>query len=318
MRQMAISVHRLDLRGFTGSILAVPRLRKLLRDLRANLVHTYQPWSGVAAQLAAPRDARVFRSVRGFVTGPRTLEQRVHAWLERRAARLRDRHFTVADALALDAVRRRFNVDQVEVVPECLDLAQVRRVTGALGEQEARLRMGLGDGQRPVAVLSDFRDRTGPTQILEGFSTARVERPGLRLFFLGGGPEEGAVRWRAEELRLEDSVVFLGTREGGYPALLRTCQAVIDAGSWPGWSRVSLEAMALGVPVLRWVQEDDDAGRARYPARTAGNSDHFAQDLLHVLDDGPTRARVTALGETEAQRYDVTTVADTWAEIYSR
>lgn len=318
VRQMSVTVHQLDIQGPLGALRAVPRLRQILRNLRAELVHTFQPWSGAVAQLAAPRGARVFRSVRGFAPGPRTLEQRVQAWVERRAGHVRERHFTVADALAVDAVRRRFGANGIEVVPECLDLGSVRERTEALGAREARLRMGMAEGQRGVAVVSDFRERAVPIQILEGFATARVESPDLRLFLVGEGAEEGAVRWRAEELRLEDSVVFLGRTAADPTALLRTSEALVDAGSWPGWSRLALEAMALRLPVLRWVEDDDETGQARYPACTAGPPDRFARDLLDVLEGGRERKRVSTLGAAESQHYDVATVADLWAEIYSR
>lgn len=318
IRQMSVTVHRLGLTGTAGSFLAVPRLRSLLRNLGADIVHTYQPWSGAAAQVAAPREARVFRSVRGFVSGPRTVEQRIHAWVERRAARLRRRQFTVADELALDVVRRRFKARDVEVVPECLDVQAIREAQSHVGDHEARVSLGMDDGQRAVIIASDFQDRAVPMTILEGFATARVESPGLRLFFLGTGPEEGAVRWNAEELRLEDSVVFLGASAQHHAAILRVSEACVDAGSWPGWARIALEAMALRLPVLRWVEEGDEAGQARYPVRTAGSAARFARDLLDVLDDESTRERVAALGEAEAQRYDVATVAEVWTQLYTR
>jgi glycosyltransferase involved in cell wall biosynthesis len=318
VRRLSATVHPMDLTGPVGSFLSVSRLRRVLRGLRADVVHTFQPWSGAATQLAAPREARVVRTVTTFAKGRQTMEQRMQDWMERRAARRRDGCLlTVPDVLAKTEVIRRFGVEGVEVVPQCLDLTRVREASWALPEHDARVRLGLADHQRAVLVYSDFADRAVPGQILEGFATARLESPELRLFFVGTGPEEGAARWHAEELRLEDSVVFFGAAPDR-AALLRTSQAAVDAGSFPGASRVCVEAMAVGIPVLRWVTDDRVPPGAGREASTGGPPDHFARDLLHILHDEELRDRVGALGREEAAEHDAMVVAERWADIYTR
>ncbi len=318
IRRLAVTVHSMELSGPVGSLFSVSRLRRVLRGLRADVVHTFQPWSGAAAQLAAPRETRVVRSITAFSKGPRTMEQRMQDWLERRAARRRDGCLlTVSDVLAKTAVIRAFGVEGVEVVPQCLDLTRVREASWALQERDARLRVGLTDVQRAVLVFSDFADRVVPGEVLEGFATARLESPDLRLLFVGSGPEEGAARWRAEELLLGDSVVFFG---GGADrtALLRTCRAAVDAGSFPGASRMCIEAMAVGIPVLRWIGDEHVPPGAGREASTGGPAPRFARDLLHLLDDEALRDRVVAFGREEAAEHDAVVVTERWAEIYTR
>lgn len=320
IREMKVTVHRLELSGPWGAVAAVPRLRRLLRGLRAEVLHAFEPWSGTVAQLAAPRGTRVFRWVSGFPPEPRTLEDRLRAWMERRAAGREGRRVVASDAGALDAVRERFSLDEVEVVPECVDLQEVRDRIMALRSRDARVRLGMRDGEQALLCFTDFRDGALMSQLLEGFATARVETPGLRLLVHGRGPQEGAVRWRAEGLRLDDSVLFLGAA-GSRDALLRAAEMVVDAGSWPGWCRGAVEAMALGHPTLRWV--DDDAahgagdGAGRYPALTGGPADRFARDALSLLRDPGRRAALAARCAQEAQAYDVATVAERWAELYA-
>jgi len=315
LREMKITVHRMELSGATGALLAVPRLRKLLSGLRAEILQTFQPWSGTVAQLAAPRGSKVFRWVQGFPPAPATMEERLQVWLERRASVRRSRRFVSSDAGAVERVRAQYRVNHVDVVPQCLDLGLVRSRVNAVAARDARVRLGLDEGQRAVVAISDFRDRGQMAQLLEGFATARREAPCLRLFVGGRGPEEGAARGYAEDLRLEDSVIFLGTTQDR-PTMLRAAEVVVDAGSWPGWSRCSVEAMALGLPVLRWVDDDDDPEVQRYPARTTGPAARFARDVLDLLDDSPLRTRIALRSAQDAQAYDVATVADRWAEIY--
>lgn len=326
IREMKVTVHRLELAGPAGALLAVPRLRRLLSGLRAEVLHAFQPWSGTVAQLAAPAGARVFRWVRGFPSRPQTLEERLQAWLERRAARRPGRTVVASDEGAREAVMSRFHLDDVSVVPECVDLGRVRERVLAVRSRDARVRLGMSDGQRAVVAFSDFRDPARMAQLLEGFATARVEMPGIRLFVHGGGPAEGEARWRAEDLRLEDSVIFLGASRDR-EAVLRIAEVVVDAGMWPGWCRGAVEAMALGLPAVRWLDDDPGSPEAwngersadpagRYPWVTGGPPDQFAKDVLTLLSDEPLRTRVATRCARDAQAYDVATVADRWAELY--
>jgi glycosyltransferase involved in cell wall biosynthesis len=316
IREMRVTVHRLELSGPVGALLAVPRLRRLLAGLKGEILHAFQPWSCAVAQLAAPRRARVYRWVQGFPPQPRSVEERLQAWLERRAVRGGGGRVFASDEGARAAVAERFRLDDVPVVPECVDLGLVRERILALRSREARIRLGMSEGQRAVVCFSDFRDGERMAQLLEGFALARTELPPLRLFVHGHGPQEGGVRARAEDLRLEDSVVFLGTPAHRETAL-RAAEAVVDAGAWPGWCRGGVEAMALGLPVLRWVASDEDSEATRYPAVTLGPPDRFARDVLDLMSDETRRARVAKRCALEAQAYDVATVADRWAELYA-
>jgi hypothetical protein len=111
-------------------------------------------------------------------------------------------------------------------------------------------------------------------------------------------------------------VVFLGI-DPNRPALLRVAEAVVDAGAWPGWARASVEAMALPLPVLRWVDDDDDPGAQRYTARTTGPANRFARDVLDLLEEGKPRTEAARRSAEVASAHSVATVADRWAEIYA-
>ncbi len=315
IREMKVTVHRLELTGALGAVLAVPRLARLLRRLRCEVLHAFQPWSGAVAQLAAPREARVYRWVRGFPAEPRTAEERFQAWLERRAAHRPGRRVFASDEGARAAVAERFRLEDVSVVPECVDLGLVRDRILRVRSREARIHLGMSEGQRAVLCFSDFRDGARMARLLEGFALARTELPLLRLFIHGRGPEEGVVRWQAGDLHLEDSVVFLGATTHRETAL-RAAEAVVDAGAWPGWCRGAVEAMALGLPVLRWVASEKDPDAMRYPSITLGPPERFAGDVLELMRDEVLRTRVARRCAEEAQAYDVATVADRWAELY--
>ena len=263
-----------------------------------------------------PSGVEVFRWVQGLAPEPTTAEGRLKAWLERRASRRRSGRFIASDEGVVETVRQRYRVDDVVVVHQALDLGKIRSRVEAVTIRDARVRLGLSEGQRAVVAVSDFQDRSRMYQLLEGFATARTEEPSLRLFVVGRGPEEGSARGYAEDLRLEDSVIFLGS-DPSRPSLLRVAEVVVDAGAWPGWAQASVEAMAMPLPVLRWVDGDDDPGAQRYPARTTGPANRFARDVLDLLEDGKPRTEAARRSAELASAYSVATVADRWAEIYA-
>ena len=207
------------------------------------------------------------------------------------------------------------SMDSVEVVPECIDVLEVRGRVEALDIQDARLRMGLHEHEHAVVCLTAFHDEAFVEAILGGFSMARVERQDLRLFLLGAGPAETHARWRAEQLHLGDSVIFHRDPDT-YPGLLAAATAVVDAMPWPGPSRGALEAAASGVPVLRWEDGHDVGDPDSVPARIASSPERFAGELMRFVHD-PSALKAVAEGSAAlARQSDVSTVAERWADFY--
>ena len=312
IREMKVTVHRLEVSGATGSILAVPRLRRLVVLLKGEILHAFQPWSGTVAQLAAPRAVRVFRTIDDPPGSRPTLGLRLGALLGRRAAARNGRFFVPRDGMQ-EGVRERFRVQEVGVVPPCLDITGIRERVQSHRREETRLRLGLSADHHAVVCLTDFTDRPLLDGILEGFAIARTERPGVRLLLVGSGPEEGAARWQAEELRLDDSVVFMGPSPEKW-SLLSVCEGLVDAGSWPGWSRTSMEAMAAGLPVVRHVPETD--GGTPPPDAISGPPLQFARRFLALVRDAGVRAELVRLSAERIRPHDVAVVAERWADMY--
>lgn len=313
IREMKVTVHRLDLSGPTGSLMAVPRLRRLVTGLGAEILHAFQPWSGAVAQLAAPKGVRVFRTVDESRAGSSGMGSRLGSVLARGALTRGNGRFFVPDEGMRDRVRERFRVQEVGVVPPCLDIVGIRQRVAGDTRRDARVRMGMDAAEPAVVCMTDFQDRELIDGILEGFAMARTERPGVRLFLVGQGPEEGAARWQAEELHLDDSVVFMGAWPERW-SLLAASDAMVDAGSWAGWSRYAMKAMAAELPVVRHVAETDP--RADAPDGISGPPLRFARRFLALVGDDTVRDELVELSAQRVRPHDVAVVAEHWAEAY--
>ena len=89
----------------------------------------------------------------------------------------------------------------------------------------------------------------GHDVLLRAFAQARDAVPGLELQLAGSGPLEDDIRRRAEELRLGESVRFLGLVSPIEP-LLEAAGIVVVPSLGEGFGMVALEAMERGRAVI--------------------------------------------------------------------
>lgn len=314
---MKVRVYPLGLSGALGEVLAVPRLGKLLRSMDAEVVHAFGSWAGSVAALAAPRGVPVLRSVSDPPASRGGLEGWLLSFLERRAAQREGVHYLVPDEASRGLVVQRYGGGETSVLPASLDLADVRERVGALGRDGGRRHLGIVDGETVFGCISPFHSETTMDEVLRGVSVARRERPGTRVFLVGAGRYEASGRWKAEELQLDDAVVFLG-RGRDADALWAAADVVVDAAPSPGWSRDALLAHAAGLPVVKRAEgvvsgELDE--EAPIP-RISGRADWFASDLLRLAEDGELRRRLAARAPEHLAGHDAGEVAETLRALY--
>ncbi|MBT1709587.1 glycosyltransferase [Fulvivirgaceae bacterium PWU5] len=84
--------------------------------------------------------------------------------------------------------------------------------------------------------------------ILEAFAGS-VARASYDVMILGDGYDEARLRKRAEELGLQDRVIFKGFLADPYP-MMRHARALLSASSKEGFPNVLVESLFLEVPVL--------------------------------------------------------------------
>ncbi|WP_404379867.1 glycosyltransferase family 4 protein [Caenispirillum salinarum] len=125
--------------------------------------------------------------------------------------------------------------------------------------------------------------------------------PETRLLIAGEGPEEGALKRRAEVLGVAGRVRFLGRLpHDRLHEVYGACDALVLASSREGWANVLLEAMACGTPVAAsriWgtpeVVAAPEAGRLFDDPTGAA----VARAVAALLADPPDRAATRAYAE---------------------
>jgi glycosyltransferase involved in cell wall biosynthesis len=161
----------------------------------------------------------------------------------------------------------------------------------------------------PEAVLGVY---TGPLELAQGLAglvsawVPIVARwPNARLWLVGQGPDEHALRTQMEARSLTHRVLLAGVFDEVEDLLTAADLFVLPAA--PGGSRVALaEAMAAGLPIVAAdLAEHRELVTDGREALLFGSSDAaaLAETIARLLDDRPLAARLAAAARTRAAEF---------------
>lgn len=279
-------------------------LRKMLQELRPDVVHTHSSKAGAIGRLASWSTgigARVHTPhTFAFLFGAMFsgFSRSLFRTVEKELARKTDRFLAVsADEAATFASADFIPASKVRVVGNGIDMAPFEGATAiersVLGvPQHAPL--GLVVGLLNVAKGQDLALRALASPMLAN----------VHLAFAGSGEQEAELRALARELGVESRVHFLGWRDD-VPRLLASCDVLLLPSRWEGMPYIVLEAMAAGRPVVATPVDGARAlladGRAGRLCRSDAPPD-LAQGLADVLRlDAPTRATLGKAGQARVR-----------------
>jgi glycosyltransferase involved in cell wall biosynthesis len=246
--------------------LALPRL---LRELRADVVHTHLVHADVLGGTAAK-----LRGARLVSTKHNDDPFRVGAFrhVERGLALLTDRIVAITESL------RRFTVEQVGV-----PAAKVETIHYGLDDLPDPWGENPPDDVPAGARILLSTSRLVPQKGVDDAVRALPELPGdTVLVVLGEGPERPALERLARDLCVEGRV-FLPGRVPDVAAWLRRASVYVHPARWEGFGLGVLEAMLAGLPVVATKVSS-------LPELVADGE----TGLLVPRDDGPALARAVA------------------------
>jgi glycosyltransferase involved in cell wall biosynthesis len=279
-------------------------LGRLLRSLRADVVHTHlvhaDVYGGIAARLRGATLVSTKHNDDPFRTGP-------FRFAERGLARLATRIVTISDSL------RRFTVERVGVPAEKVETIHygLDGLPAPWGENPPD---EVPAGARVLLAVSRLASQKGVDVAVRALASL----PGdTVLVVLGEGPERGRLESLARELGV-DGRVFLPGRVPDVAAWLRRASVYVHAARWEGFGLGVLEAMLGALPVV---------------ATSAGSLPELVADgetgLLVPPDDPAALALAAAralerpeLGDAGAERarleFSVARMADRTVALYRR
>jgi glycosyltransferase involved in cell wall biosynthesis len=97
--------------------------------------------------------------------------------------------------------------------------------------------------------VSGFRPAKNHRLLIEAFAEALKANQDLKLFLVGNGPLQPAIKRFVIERNIEKNVLFLGVRND-IPAILKKSDVYVSTSLWEGFGLAVVEAMAAGKPII--------------------------------------------------------------------
>jgi len=194
------------------------RLDELVRAHRPDVIHAHSPVLNVIPAISVGRahGIPVVYEIRAFwedaavdhgSTTEGSLRYRATRAIETYALRRVQAVAVICEGLRRDVEARGIPADRITVIPNAVDAEQF--VFDGPADEVLRRQLGL-EGKRVLGFLGSFYAYEGLDLLLTSLAQLRPANPDLRLLLAGGGPEEAALKARAVQLGLADSVLFTG------------------------------------------------------------------------------------------------------------
>jgi glycosyltransferase involved in cell wall biosynthesis len=316
LRDAGAEVFSLEMRPGIPNPAAIVRLRRIIRRVRPDVVHSHIIHANILARitrLVAPIPVLVC-TAHNLVESGRILES---------SYRLTDRLGDLLTNVSQAAVDRYVEIgaapkDRIRFMPNGLDLAAFPCDPA----ERARLRNELACDDRFVwLAVGRFRVQKDYPNMLRAFASASADQPDRSVLLIAGsGPTQAEAMELAASLKLNDRVRFLGIRSD-VPALMNTANAFLLSSAWEGMPLVLQEAAASRLPIVatdvggnREVALDGKSSFLVPPrdASALGNAMRKMMDL--TVGERTEMARVGF--DHVVSHYDIDRALDRWESIY--
>jgi len=270
-------------------------LRRAIRTLRPDVVHTHSSKAGIVGRAAAwdERVPAVVHTIHGLPFGPSetAVRNRLYVGLERWAARRCHAIVGVCDAMAEQALAAGVGrAEQYSTVYSGMDVEAFLNPPD--NRAEVRRELGLLDDEVAFATVARLFERKGHDDILAAAPAVIRENPKVRFVFIGDGILREALAAEAARLGIGHAVSFTGlVPPDRIPELLNALDAVVHPSLREGLARVLPQALLAGRPAISY---DVDGAREVILPETG--------ILLRPRDiDGLTRAILTLAASPETR-----------------
>jgi glycosyltransferase involved in cell wall biosynthesis len=302
-------------------LMALRDLRKRIRALGPEIVHTHSSKAGFVGRLAARMAGvpRIFYTPHGHVFhsyyGPPLT--RMFITLERFAARFTERIVVLTDAeaeqhLAVGVGRR----GQFVKIPSGVDLAAVQ--AEAAGGARVRRELGLSGDTPVIGAVARLVPVKGLRYLVEAMPGILGQCPDTHLVLAGDGDQRPTLEGLARDLAVAHRVHLLGFRRDA-AAVTAALNVFVLPSLNEGQGRVLVTAMALGVPIVATkvggVPEVVEDGRQGVLV-PAADPRALGQAVTAVLTRPEYAASLGAAGRGRAPLFSSEAMLSRHAELY--
>ncbi|HEV7700726.1 MAG TPA: N-acetyl-alpha-D-glucosaminyl L-malate synthase BshA [Pyrinomonadaceae bacterium] len=209
-----------------------------------------------------------------------------------------------------------FDFDEIEVIPNFICGNHYKRLTDSPLKSEL-----APNDERLLVHVSNFRPVKRPVDCVEILAKVRETGIDARLVMVGDGPERSAVTYRAEQLGLNGSVVFVG-KQANIADYMGIADVFLLPSELESFGLAALEAQACEAPVVATriggIPEVVNDGESGYLS-DVGDTDKMSADVIRLLKDEDLRRLFGEKGrELAVQRYSTEKIIPQYIAFYEK
>jgi glycosyltransferase involved in cell wall biosynthesis len=314
MAAAGAKVELIDMRRSPSSphtLAAVPRVHRLIRQARPNVVHGHSSVGGAVGRLATvgTAAARVY-------TPNGVHPARGAQLMERALGRLTDR--LIASSPSEAALVQRLRLvprDRIVVIPNAVELDLPARATVDL-----RARLGVNPRTPLVGTVARLVPQKAPEIFVRACRKVADGAPDVRFVLAGDGPLAEQVIAEVAAAGLQDRLLLLRDCPDGETLMSQLDIFVLSSRYEAGATYVVMEAMRVGTPVI--VTDVVGNCDAVEPGRSGlvvppEDPEALAEAINQLLRDPTLRRQMGDAGRTRLEeRFDVRVAGAALTDLY--
>ncbi len=216
------------------------RVARALRAWNAGLLHVHSrrgadTFGGVAA-----------RSIGVAAVLSRRVDNPLARWQAKALTLPYQRVVAISDAIATELIKAGVPPSRLAVIHDAVD---TDTMVLSPDDDWFRTEFRLPHDVPVIGVVAQLIPRKGHADLLDALPLVLGEHPELRVIFFGRGPEEQALRMRAQARGLESVVHFAGFRDD-LARILPCLDFIVHPAQREGMGVAVLEAQSAALPVV--------------------------------------------------------------------
>ncbi len=304
-------------------------LRRLVRRVRPDVVHTHSTKAGILGRAAAWAEhvPAVVHTVHGLAfhaKQPKLLHRGYIAaekWAARRCHHLIGITEAMVEAFDLHGIagRERFTVIPSGVDASLFELAEPREEV----RRRVRDELGIPPDAPVVGIVARLDALKGQGDLLDILPRLRERLPEARLLFVGDGWHRGPLERRVARDGLNDAVVFTGlVTQKRVAELLRAMDVMTLPSYQEGQSRTLVEALMCRVPIVGYavggipeICIDGQTGRLA----PVGDHEALLEHIAWMLEHPDEASRLAQAGHEHVMaRFEAGSMARRLEAVYTQ
>lgn len=304
--------------SFSADRSAIKQIRKLLKELKPDLVYAHSSKAGALTRLAClGLKIPVVYNPHGWAFNMRQSKLKTCAYklIEKIQVPFTTKIVCISEAEQKSALDNKIcKQDKLEVIPNGIDFAEIDQA-----KKLTRKELGIPDNAFVVGQVGRLTKQKAPDIFVEMASRVKREVPNAYFLMVGNGDQEAEIRQKIKALGLEDSFLITGWVEN--PTSYINCMDVATLLSrWEGFGLVLAEYMYCGVPVVAtkvdaipYVIENGQTGLLV----AIDDSQAVLDAILKLHDEKKLRPYLVNQGEKAVkEKFDIRRVADQTLDVY--